>query len=394
MTDTLPKRVDLLRTVLTYKQLCEQACTQLQQYIYHSFVARWMAAQFKACKANLQRHQLLIVMDFSMNLVLSLPREVQAMWFFNKTMTLLMLITYHLDPDTGKLVKIVHAIFSDVKQHDQLFVEAALDMIAKRLGAALFDRFTEVYMWTDGCASQFKCKEVFKLRALRSGSKEGSSSSDSSVWNKVIFQYSFCTSHGKGDHDGQGAVIKRHLALAIVRGADGVPVELNNAEDCMKECSKHLQFQKAVSCQSQAARCHLARREFYALDAAAISKFTKPKMRQVKDTQKLHAARYDCDPDVMSTRELGCCWQEVWPLWTELVQGQVLVVSSVSKENVIYSLSPAIVTFNSATVATVKVAVEVQQQGRGRPAAGSTVRYVLNHHEHATLVDEVFTSNS
>ena len=98
------------------------------------------------------------------------------------------------------VIKEAHVYISDDSDHDTLFVQHSfnifLDSLIKDRGA----NFKEHWVWSDGCAGQFKsARSFFWLCRLHRNIK-------------IRHTWSFFESgHGKGEHDGAGACIKRAL---------------------------------------------------------------------------------------------------------------------------------------------------------------------------------------
>ena len=98
------------------------------------------------------------------------------------------------------VIKEAHFYISDDSDHDTLFVQHSfnifLDSLIKDRGA----NFKEHWVWSDGCAGQFKsARSFFWLCRLHRNIK-------------IRHTWSFFESgHGKGEHDGAGACIKRAL---------------------------------------------------------------------------------------------------------------------------------------------------------------------------------------
>ena len=169
----------------------------LKKFIKHNFVYRWQAEQFKECLLRFPEDVVISVVDFAENYTFKEQDEVQSMHWFSSQVTIFVHITYvHI---AGSVQKYYHFYISDDKSHDTLFVQHCFMLHfgwLKGLGVSL----KQHWVWSDGAASQFKAKRPFYFVA-RYGT----------MTNIQMTHHFSGSGHGKGEHDGAGAVIKRHL---------------------------------------------------------------------------------------------------------------------------------------------------------------------------------------
>ena len=102
-------------------------------------------------------------------------------------------------PQSRDVIKEYHFYVNDDREHDTLFVQHCFGLIYdsfKKNGVS----FKEHWIWSDGCAGQFKsARSFYWLSCLH---KE----------TRIRHTWSFFeTGHGKGEHDGAGACVKRAL---------------------------------------------------------------------------------------------------------------------------------------------------------------------------------------
>ena len=99
-------------------------------------------------------------------------------------------------PQSSDVIKEYHFYVSDYHEHDTLFVQHYFGLIYdsyKKNGVS----FTEHWIWSDGCAGQFKSARSFYW--LSHIHKE----------TEIRHTWSFFeTGHGKGEHDGASACVK------------------------------------------------------------------------------------------------------------------------------------------------------------------------------------------
>lgn len=98
--------------------------------------------------------------DFAENYTFAIQNEIQSMHWFSTSITILVHITLYRAPPTeeganGGLIKHTHYYISDDKKHDSLFVQHCLLGHWDWVLSTSF-RPTEHWVYSDGCAGQFK----------------------------------------------------------------------------------------------------------------------------------------------------------------------------------------------------------------------------------------------
>ena len=207
------------RKILSFKTMqCKEFLIMfkdhLKKFIQHNFIYRWQAEQMKECILRFPEDVVVSVVDFAENYTLKEQNEVQTMHWYSDQVTIFVHITYVRL--AGVVNKYYHFYISDDKSHDTLFVQHCFMLHyqwLKELGVA----FKQHWVWSDGAVSQFKARRPFYFVA-RYGTLTG-----------IRMMHHFSSSgHGKGEHDGAGAVIKRHLTHEQLK-PNGVKLQ-NGAE--------------------------------------------------------------------------------------------------------------------------------------------------------------------
>lgn len=99
--------------------------------------------------------------------------------------------------------KTLHFFISDDRKHDTLFVQHCFMLHWQWMKNKGLDA-NQHWVWSDGAASQFKAKRPFYFVGRYAG-----------LTGKFMVWNFFGSGHGKGEHDGAGAVVKRALTRAI-----------------------------------------------------------------------------------------------------------------------------------------------------------------------------------
>ena len=154
------KRKDLVIKQMGCKKFTSFLQDHLTGYIRHNFVARWQSQQFKDCIQRFPRDVVVSVIDFAENYSFKEQNEIQSMHWYSSQVTILVHITYIRDKD-DEVLKYIHFYISDDKDHDTLFVQHCLLLHCEWLAHQGFDFLKRHWVWSDGCAAQFKAARPF-----------------------------------------------------------------------------------------------------------------------------------------------------------------------------------------------------------------------------------------
>lgn len=154
----------------------------------------------------LPRDMILSHIDFTKNYTFEIQNVIQSMHQHSFQVTILIHIMFWVDPMNGpriderKIIKEKHFYILDDKEHDTLFVQHCF-MMHWQLLTQQGIRSTQHWVWSDGCAGQFKASRAMYFVCRYLSFTNGFNMS----W---IF---FGMGHGKGEWDGAGAIVKRAL---------------------------------------------------------------------------------------------------------------------------------------------------------------------------------------
>ncbi|KAK3741460.1 hypothetical protein RRG08_017589 [Elysia crispata] len=241
----------------------------------HTFL--WQYSQYSLLKGSLQEDEAVMVMDFAENLKVSYAVEVKSAHFGKAQITMHPTVCFY---KVGE-VQMRHSMvfLSDDICHDyhavHHFTLASIEALAK--AAPLVQR---VYIFSDGCAGQYKGKGTFADLSLYTG--------------KRIQWVFFGLEHGKGEADRETGVINRALDRAV--SSDRLIVR--NAEDLHTWCSKELTRKE----QSSLRDLFLVPREEKIRDRPQTDVVTIPGTRRIHQAERV----YDY---IICTRILACFCQ-------------------------------------------------------------------------------------
>jgi hypothetical protein len=159
----IPKKVVRLEyKQTTAKAFLEFALPKIPLFVQHQHNARWQDVMYKECLGGLQDGEIMSLIDFAENYSFKGQNEIQSMHWYNFQLTILVHITYsvnpeynRLDPQSKRLLTAYHYYISDDRVHDSLFVQHCLMKHWEQLKLGGKNPARHI-VWSDGCAAQFK----------------------------------------------------------------------------------------------------------------------------------------------------------------------------------------------------------------------------------------------
>ena len=182
------------------------------EYARHHFITVWQAYRRKIVVQNLPKDFMTTEWDFAENYTMIHNNAIQSKYWNQSQLTLSVSLTHYWDPkDQDNMLTDVHIYLSGDRKHDTSFVQLAMTHHGKlycdKLNAARVKhnlcKLRGHLVNSDGAASHFKNKYTFKY--MISYSKKVFPGMKCVAWETCA------PSHGKGPHDGLGAVIKTLL---------------------------------------------------------------------------------------------------------------------------------------------------------------------------------------
>ena len=270
--------------------------TQGTNFLQHMHTAYW---QYKQCKETLKPGQLLQVIDFAKNRSTFYDDEIKGAFYSPISITMHPVVSFYWN--NNKIVRHSIVVFSNDPQHDYNAVDTYLDAVKTIVVPHMSSKIEEHIIWSDGCASQYKCCSVF---------------ADISVKQTVINRNYYGSEHGKGD--AIIGVVNRALDRAIYGGN----VVINNAKDAYKWCDANFKLETVDS-----------RREYIYVDSSTIQRQRSHTMiKAVKNTRKIHQVRNTGMPYEIMTRSLSCFCEQCQNGTLSTCENQYTRCKLVSKE--------------------------------------------------------------
>lgn len=209
MEEVLSKKGKVMKKLnLVYKKtssdvLIEYLKPKLQAFVAHNFVARWEDEHFKKSMKCFPKDTIVSVVDFAENYKFESQDEVQSQHWFSFQISILVQITFRHNHDfdaydeDSRIITEYHFYISDDKHHDSEFVQYCFGLHWNHMKTNGYAP-KQHWVWSDGCAAQFKSSRPWFFVARYPNMTGGCS---------MLWSF-FGSGHGKGPHDGAGAVVK------------------------------------------------------------------------------------------------------------------------------------------------------------------------------------------
>jgi hypothetical protein len=200
------KKLQLVYEETTSDKLVSYLKPKLEAFVQHNFVAKWEDDQFRACLASFPDDTMVSVIDYAGNYSFKVQNEVQSMHCHSYQITILVHKMWvrnpnpDLEDESTRSIMTYHFYISDDKLHDSYFVQHCLLLHwDSMVGASFIPR--NHWIWSDRCSGQFKSRIPWFFVARYPEITSGCNC----MWSF------FGSGHGKGPHDGAGAVLKRYI---------------------------------------------------------------------------------------------------------------------------------------------------------------------------------------
>jgi hypothetical protein len=296
------------------------------KFIAHHNDAKWLDEDWTAMKKQLPRGSVVAVMDFSENYAHEPRYEHQSKYFSQTQSTILPVVLRFRIEDmvTGpsftaerkaELLKFctenevppvlveTHHIISNDMQHDNAFVQKALDDFITPHIKSIAPSVEKLYVRSDGCKAQFKCAEAFDWTSRQS--KEG-------CGLKVAWSF-FESCHGKCDCDPEGGTLKNCARGYEMRSREHVMPTTEDFFNWAKSSSGLHTPQKSFEEKNGRG---IFRRFFHFIPVkgpGAVNRANRKKFASAKGSSQLHEFVDIGVPGTVSTRRAAChqcdtCW--------------------------------------------------------------------------------------
>ena len=219
------KRVDnkiqKIEMSLSPREACKYFDEEIRILKRHIFIKRQQHAFYNSLKENMGVGELLMHVDYSENYVNTQQEEIQSAYFGHSTFSIFTACCY-LKGEDGKLVNENVAVVSEASDHSRIAAFTCINKVFNHIRDKHdLPLSVTLYIWSDGCAAQFRSRFVFRLLC----------NFERSV--KLCWYYNE-RHHGKGPMDGVGGTIKN----LVYRDVMSNKCMIRNAEEFSEHVNK------------------------------------------------------------------------------------------------------------------------------------------------------------
>ena len=208
---------------LSMENLLKMFADQLETLTRHSFFGSWNFHQYLVCKNNIEKGEIILVIDYSQNYLCVHQNEVQALHWVHAQVTLHPICVTYRCPIDGCNELVLHEVVhvSDDMTHDAHLVRKMLKNtfpILRQRGVEI----KKIIEWSDQAPSQYKNKSAFHYIAQD---------------NIPTMRNFFGVRHGKGPCDACTGRVKQGITNLVKSGEEVV----NSAQTFFEVAKKHLE---------------------------------------------------------------------------------------------------------------------------------------------------------
>ena len=265
---------------------------QLNKISSHQFMKIWQLKQFNISLQNLCKGQVLLVHDFSQNLLLYAQDEVTAAHWDHEQVTLHPTVVYYVGP-CRKMIKeeVIH--MTNNRKH----IEKTVAVFQKKTIEFLKSKkvpILEILEWTDNAPCQYKSRNCFQRISLM---------------KYPITRNFFGEKHGKGPSDRAGACFKTYVSKIVKSKKATFPTIEDLASYCTDNYERQVEW--PGNCEGEKSpktdKIHNLRKIIYSpnIDSKGIDKLVT-----VDGTRKIHSVRNTGTKGVLEKRMFTCCCEK------------------------------------------------------------------------------------
>lgn len=190
--------IDELQPLLTEK------ISELKKHIY---VKDEQQREYNRSKEELKPGEFIVHVDYAESYSNEQQDSIQSAYFGHDNFSLFTACCYARETEGGELKKHNFVIVSEASDHSRIAAQSCIRHVIDEM-LKLYpqpDNRVVIHLWSDGCASQFRSRFVFRITNLFPQSY--------SVTRNYNERH-----HGKGPMDGIGGCIKNYVFRAVLSG--------------------------------------------------------------------------------------------------------------------------------------------------------------------------------
>ena len=170
-------------------------------FVEHFFRKTYQQKMYLDCRDSLKVGESVFIQHFSKNITIKLQREIKSHFWSQGQMSIHPTVIHLKTHENEELKRIVITHVSDIHSHSAQLVyyitKDCIDILSQKFPEV---KLSKVYLWSDGCASQYKGKTSFFFL---------------DQFEIPIERNFFGSEHGKGESDAETGIISKQYTNAI-----------------------------------------------------------------------------------------------------------------------------------------------------------------------------------
>lgn len=202
---TIDNKVQKIACEMDVQDAQKVLADKVQVLKYHLYVQWEQYKKYNQIKNGLKESEVLVHVDFAENYENKQQAEIQSVYFGHISFSIFTACCYTRNIISNEIEKHNIAIVPEASDHSRIaahsLIHRVVEEVRKRINHR--DDTLKIYLWSDGCAAQFRSRYVFHLTTTFP------------ECYKVIRYYNE-RHHGKGPMDGIGGCVKNVVYRAVL----------------------------------------------------------------------------------------------------------------------------------------------------------------------------------
>ena len=140
--------------------------SKVQRLKEHIFTKRQQQSKISYLKVNIKVNEVLIHLDYSKSYKRQDQNEIQSAYFGQASFSLFTACAYYRCGKTNEIKTMPTTITSEASDKSRMASITCVKKVMDHVLSKIVNKIDMVYIVSDGCASQFRSKFVFKLLTL------------------------------------------------------------------------------------------------------------------------------------------------------------------------------------------------------------------------------------
>ena len=194
------------RVILSLEDGLELWNTKIQRLKEHIFAKRQQQSKISHLKTHLKSNEILLHVDYSENYKSKDQNEIQSAYFGQSTFSLFTACPYYRCLESDKIKTMSTTVTSEASDKSRMASMTCVSKVIEHVISEIPNSINTVYVVSDGCASQFRSRFVFKLLTT--------------MHPEMNLEWHYNEAHhGKGPMDGIGGAVKNAVFRKVLSGA-------------------------------------------------------------------------------------------------------------------------------------------------------------------------------